>query len=153
MTREVALKMLDFYLEMREMSEEDNPRAITPRQLESLKRLTEARARIALRDECTVEDVEMAINILKRHLRDVGLSEGGGINIEGMMSGIGDSKKKSDVCEKVYRKIRETPEGIHFMELSDWASFEGITDSELREILYKSLWNKIYEDEGQWKAV
>jgi len=152
-TREVALKMLKFYLEMRGMSDEDNPRSITPRQLESLKRLTEARARIALREECIIEDVEAAINIMKRHLCDVGLSEDGGINIEGMMSGISNSKKKSDVCEKVYQKILASRDGISHRELSEWASSEEITGSELHEILYKSLWNKIYEDEGIWTAV
>jgi replicative DNA helicase Mcm len=47
--------------------------AITLRQLESLVRIAEARARAALRAEVTVEDAEAAILIMNRSLEDVGI--------------------------------------------------------------------------------
>ena len=64
-----------FYLEMRAVTEkiEGSPIAITARQLESLVRLTEARARIALRKEVTVEDAEAAIAIMNKSLEEVGI--------------------------------------------------------------------------------
>ncbi|MCX6644584.1 MAG: Minichromosome maintenance protein MCM, partial [Candidatus Bathyarchaeota archaeon] len=70
-----ALKRLrDFYLAMRAASEtEGSPVAITARQLESLVRVSEARARIALRKEVTAEDAEAAIAIMKRSLEEVGI--------------------------------------------------------------------------------
>ena len=70
-----ALKRLrDFYLAMRSASEtEGSPVAITARQLESLVRVSEARARIALRKEVTAEDAEAAIAIMKRSLEEVGI--------------------------------------------------------------------------------
>ena len=70
-----ALKILrDFYLAMRSASEtEGSPVAITARQLESLVRIAEARARVALRNEVTGEDAEAAINIMKRSLEEVGI--------------------------------------------------------------------------------
>lgn len=70
-----ALKRLsDFYLAMRSASEtEGSPVAITARQLESLVRISEARARVALRKEVTGEDAEAAIAIMKRSLEEVGI--------------------------------------------------------------------------------
>jgi len=70
-----ALKRLsDFYLAMRSASEsEGSPVAITARQLESLVRVAEARARVALRPTVTPEDAEAAIAIMKRSLEEVGI--------------------------------------------------------------------------------
>jgi replicative DNA helicase Mcm len=70
-----ALKRLgDFYLAMRSASEaEGSPVAITARQLESLVRIAEARARVALRKEVSAEDAEAAITIMKRSLEEVGI--------------------------------------------------------------------------------
>jgi len=70
-----SLKRLsDFYLAMRNASEsEGSPVAITARQLESLVRIAEARARVALRKEVTAEDAEAAIAIMKRSLEEVGI--------------------------------------------------------------------------------
>lgn len=70
-----ALKRLkEFYLAMRNASEsEGSPVAITARQLESLVRVSEARARVALRKEVTAEDAEAAIAIMKKSLEEVGI--------------------------------------------------------------------------------
>ncbi|MFA5364624.1 MAG: minichromosome maintenance protein MCM [Candidatus Bathyarchaeia archaeon] len=70
-----ALEQLkDFYLLMRSASEtEGTPVAITARQLESLVRIAEARARVALREEVTGEDAERAIEIMKKSLEQVGI--------------------------------------------------------------------------------
>src|SRR3970282_1005607 len=70
-----ALKRLgDFYLAMRAASEtEGSPVAITARQLESLVRISEARARVALKKEVSAEDAEAAIAIMKRSLEEVGI--------------------------------------------------------------------------------
>ncbi len=72
---EDALKRLsEFYLAMRSASEsEGSPVAITARQLESLVRVSEARARVALRPIVTPEDAEAAISIMKRSLEEVGI--------------------------------------------------------------------------------
>ncbi len=59
---------------MRSASEtEGSPVAITARQLESLVRVAEARARVALRKEVTAEDADAAIAIMKRSLEEVGI--------------------------------------------------------------------------------
>ncbi|MHA1586511.1 MAG: ATP-binding protein, partial [Candidatus Heimdallarchaeota archaeon] len=59
---EAATRLEEFYLEMRKAGEaSDSPIAITPRQLESLIRLTESHARMALRSEASIEDAEAAV--------------------------------------------------------------------------------------------
>jgi len=64
----------DFYLRMRAASEtEGTPVAITARQLESLVRVAEARARIALKNKVELEDAERAIEIMKISLEQVGI--------------------------------------------------------------------------------
>ena len=67
-------RLNDFYLAMRSASEaEGSPVAITARQLESLVRIAEARARVSLRKEVLAEDAEAAITIMKRSLEEVGI--------------------------------------------------------------------------------
>ncbi|MEM4703539.1 MAG: minichromosome maintenance protein MCM [Candidatus Bathyarchaeia archaeon] len=74
LTQEAIRRLNDFYLAMRSVSEaEGSPVAITARQLESLVRIAEARARSALRKEVTAEDAEAAIAIMKRSLEEVGI--------------------------------------------------------------------------------
>jgi replicative DNA helicase Mcm len=72
--QEAIKRLNDFYLAMRSASEtEGSPVAITARQLESLVRTSEARARVALRNEVSAEDAEAAIAIMKRSLEEVGI--------------------------------------------------------------------------------
>jgi replicative DNA helicase Mcm len=74
LTEEAIQRLKDFYLTMRAASEtEGSPVAITPRQLEALVRLTEARARVACRKEILAEDAEAAIAIMRRSLEEVGI--------------------------------------------------------------------------------
>ena len=74
LTVEAAKQLSDFYLAMRAASEtEGSPVAITARQLESLVRISEARARVALRKDVTSEDAAAAITIMKRSLEEVGI--------------------------------------------------------------------------------
>ncbi len=74
LTQEALKRLNDFYLAMRSASEaEGSPVAITARQLESLVRVAEARARTALRKEVLAEDAEAAITIMKRSLEEVGI--------------------------------------------------------------------------------
>lgn len=62
----------DFYIEMRKKGvEADHPVPITARQLESIIRLSEASARLHLRDEVTEEDAKIAINIIQYYLKKV----------------------------------------------------------------------------------
>ena len=74
LTKEAVQRLKDFYMAMRSASEtEGSPIAITARQLESLVRTAEARARVALRKKISAEDAEAAVAIMKRSLEEVGI--------------------------------------------------------------------------------
>jgi replicative DNA helicase Mcm len=73
LSREALDRIKSFFLELRAKGESpEAPVPITLRQLESLVRAAEARARIALRDVATVEDAEAAIRLMQVVLRQVG---------------------------------------------------------------------------------
>jgi replicative DNA helicase Mcm len=74
LTARAYSRLRDFYLEMRAASEaEGSPVAITARQLESLVRISEARARAALRNDVLASDADAAIAIMRRSLEEVGI--------------------------------------------------------------------------------
>ncbi len=74
LTQEALERLKSFYLLMRSASEtEGTPVAITARQLESLVRVAEARARASLRNEVLAEDAERATEIMTTSLEQVGI--------------------------------------------------------------------------------
>ncbi len=79
----------EFYVQMRTVESRDSPIAITARQLESLIRLSEARARVALRKTVQVDDAQAAILIMRKSLEQVGvdISGSGKIDIDIIMTG------------------------------------------------------------------
>lgn len=113
---------------MRKKSSEspDSPIIITPRQLEALIRISEAYARMALKNEVDREDAERAINIMRIFLENVGLDvESGKIDIDTIMTGkpksarekmakileIIDTLAGNNECAKIKDIIKEA-EGI-----------------------------------------
>ncbi|KAG8085877.1 hypothetical protein GUJ93_ZPchr0010g7875 [Zizania palustris] len=76
MSSPAAESLQQFYLELRKHSTADGT-PITARQLESLVRLAEARARVDLREEVTAEDAKDVIEIMKGSLYDKYVDEQG----------------------------------------------------------------------------
>ena len=136
---------------MREISQgaEGSPIAITPRQLEALIRIAEARARAALRDVVKREDAEAAIQIMKKSLQAVGaIQEGEAVDIDVLMTGKPATMRDKIVTvlklveeleaeygeaerEELYRRLREkydldraTVEGIIKRMISDGMLYE-----------------------------
>jgi replicative DNA helicase Mcm len=89
LTDEAVKELKEFYLKMRSISgAAESPVAITPRQLESLIRLSEARARAFLREKVTVEDARAAIRLMTVSLQDVGIdTRTGKMDIDTIMTG------------------------------------------------------------------
>jgi len=86
---EALARIQEYYLKMRKASAEEGASiGITPRQLESLVRLTEARARALLRDAATAEDADVAIRLMEKALLDVGLDvKTGRIDVDQWVAG------------------------------------------------------------------
>lgn len=125
-TVEVVDHLERFYVKMREASIEGGEASaisITARQLESLIRIAEARARVHLREEVTVEDAEAAIILMQKSLEQVGIDvETGKIDIDILYTG--KPRSLQLLLQKVLEIVgeRERKEGF-------------ITDDDLYETL------------------
>ncbi|KAF8719532.1 hypothetical protein HU200_024260 [Digitaria exilis] len=77
MSKEAAAILKEFYLGLRNRSTCADGTPITARQLESLVRLSEARARVDLREEVTAEDAQDVVDIMKESLYEKYVDEKG----------------------------------------------------------------------------
>jgi replicative DNA helicase Mcm len=89
LTEEAVNEIRQYYLKMRSLSgSTESPVAITPRQLEALVRLAEARARSFLRDRVETEDARAIIRLMTLSLQDVGIDTATGkVDIDVIMTG------------------------------------------------------------------
>ena len=94
LSSEAIQRLQEFYLQLRRGVQRPgkgsgpSPIPITPRQLEALVRLSEARARMALRNEVLLEDSVAAIHLLEATMREMALDlETGALDIDKMMIG------------------------------------------------------------------
>jgi replicative DNA helicase Mcm len=126
LTQDALKRLNDFYLAMRSASEaEGSPVAITARQLESLVRTAEARARSALRKEVLAEDAEAAIAIMKRSLEEVGIDLSSyKIDIDIIMTG--RSKSTRDRLQIILGALIEMSRDTGMVE-------KGVLETELEE--------------------
>ncbi|MGB9631581.1 MAG: hypothetical protein ACPL09_06370, partial [Candidatus Methanodesulfokora sp.] len=123
LTKEAGEEISRFYLSMRKMSKdkaeaveimEQAPIPITPRQLEALFRLSEARAKLYLREEVTAEDARVAIELLRAMLKDVGYDEvTGTYDVSGFMheSFQSSSYRRARIMELLSRMERQYENG------------------------------------------
>ena len=119
MSEKAAELIKQFYLEMRKMSMKKEQEmafesvAITPRQLEALIRLSEARAKMFLRREVTEEDAKEAIELMKIMLSTVGYDVvSGRYDIYGVMAGkyISEAERRAKEIEFL-REMEEDRKG------------------------------------------
>ena len=127
-----ALKELqDFYLKMRAKGGTKTVAiAITPRQLEALVRLAEARARAFLRERVTVEDAKSAIRLMNSSMSDVGIDvTTGATDIDVIMTGIPKSSRDNmqkiiDVIMELSRESGSAEEATVLLLLKDRENIE-----------------------------
>ncbi|CAH6787822.1 Mcm8 [Phodopus roborovskii] len=114
LSTEAAQALQDFYLELRKQSQRMSSSPITTRQLESLIRLTEARARLELREEATKEDAEDIIEIMKHSMLGTYSDEFGNLDFERSQHGSGMSNRSTakrfisalnSIAERTYNNI------------------------------------------------
>ena len=143
LTKEALQRLKDFYLSMRSASEtEGSPVAITARQLESLVRIAEARARAALRKEVSAEDAEAAIAIMKRSLEEVGIDLSSyKIDIDIIMTG--KPKSLRDKLQTVLSTIMEMEKETGMVEktalLNELEAAYGISGQEAERLIGQLL--------------
>ncbi|CAJ1066760.1 DNA helicase MCM8%2C partial [Xyrichtys novacula] len=92
---EAAQILQDFYLSLRSQAHSADATPITTRQLESLIRLSEARARLDLRETATKSDAEDVVEIMKHSLADTYSDGLGNLDFERSQLGSGMSQRSS----------------------------------------------------------
>lgn len=96
LSQEAIDKITDFYVTLRDKGREEGAYAATARQLEGLVRLSEASAKIKLKDVVEIEDAEKAIFLVKRSLEEtVTDPETGKIDIDIVNSGVSSAKQNA----------------------------------------------------------
>nr|XP_022913925.1 DNA helicase MCM8-like isoform X2 [Onthophagus taurus] len=91
---EAKVILEEFYLDLRSNRNTSNFTPVTARQLESLKRLTQARAKLELREEATAEDALEVIEIIKYSIASVAIDENGSFDYGRSPNGTGISGRK-----------------------------------------------------------
>lgn len=139
LTEDAANKLQEYYLKMRATSgSSESPIAITPRQLEGLVRLSEARARMFLRDTVTVEDTLNVIRLVSISLEDVGIdTTTGKVDIDVIMTGKPQSlRDKMNVVLNVFidleKQLGIVEESTLYQALSRKID---LTDSDARRLV------------------
>uniref|UniRef100_A0A3Q1D0F4 DNA helicase MCM8 n=1 Tax=Amphiprion ocellaris TaxID=80972 RepID=A0A3Q1D0F4_AMPOC len=92
---EAAQTLQDFYLSLRSQAHSADATPITTRQLESLIRLTEARAKLELRETATKSDAEDVVEIMKHSLADTYSDGLGNLDFERSQLGSGMSQRSA----------------------------------------------------------
>ena len=137
LTDEAISELRGFYLKMRSSESSESPIAITPRQLEGLVRLAEARARTFLRNSVTVEDARAVIRLMTVSLDHVGIDTGTGrMDIDVIMTG--KPKSLRDRMQAVLRTIAE---------------MEKETGTAEEKLLHSVLMEKLGLSEGEVQAI
>ncbi|MCI4382531.1 hypothetical protein PGIGA_G00015970 [Pangasianodon gigas] len=108
---EAAQVLQDFYLELRKQNQSADSTPITTRQLESLIRLTEARARLELREKATQSDAEDVVEIMKHSLTDTYSDEFGRLDFDRSQLGSGMSNRSK--VKKFVAALNQIAERTH----------------------------------------
>ena len=107
LTREAEEKILQYYLEMRNVESEEMI-TVTPRQLEGIIRLSTARARLLMRDKVEEEDAERAIYLIQSMLQDAGVD----VNTGKVDLGVLQGKPRSEVSRmQLFMDVLKSLEG------------------------------------------
>ena len=118
LTDEAKERIKEFYLELRgQYDSEDAIISILARNLDALVRLSEAYAKMALRDKVLKEDVEAIIKIFKRYLKDTGYDETTGkIDMDRIF--VGQSRSNLNKLESLLNRLKE------IFEENNWKALE-----------------------------
>eukprot|EP00095_Tigriopus_kingsejongensis_P008799 maker-scaffold1329_size47409-snap-gene-0.11 protein:Tk08799 transcript:maker-scaffold1329_size47409-snap-gene-0.11-mRNA-1 annotation:"dna replication licensing factor mcm8" len=93
LTPEAGVVLQNFYVELRQQHHHMDSTPITLRQLESLKRLTEARAKVEMREEATEEDARDVVEIMKTSMVDIFSDDEGALDFSRSLNGSGMSSR------------------------------------------------------------
>ncbi|MFX1232951.1 MAG: minichromosome maintenance protein MCM [Promethearchaeota archaeon] len=118
LTEEAKEHIKDFYLDLRSQYEsEDAVVSILARNLDALVRLSEAYAKMTLRNRVLKDDVDEIIKLFKRYLKDTGYDETTGkIDMDRIL--VGQSRSSINKLDKLLNRLKE------IFEENNWKAME-----------------------------
>ncbi|MCD6383381.1 MAG: minichromosome maintenance protein MCM [Thermoplasmata archaeon] len=146
LSNEAIMKIMEYYLSLRERSREVGGARIIPittRQLEAIVRLAEASARVRLSEEVTAEDADRAIKLFTRYLETI--TEGGGIDAIYTGRSLAKREKLQRIL-LIIRELEQEGEGAEKKRIIEMGKEDGLNRQEIEEILRQLLSSgSIYE--------
>lgn len=156
MTTEAASLLQDFYLQLRKSYRRLDSTPITTRQLESMIRLVEARAKVELREIVTRRDAEDVIEIMlvtscvnilifdrKYSLFDAYSDDSGDIHIARSQMGTGMSRKQEVI--RFVARLRK----IHEETLNDLFTYSQLYQI-AQGLCYLKIAESLFRNEHRW---
>lgn len=143
LTPEAAAKIKEFYLRMRKSAQDDDeaPIPIVARTLEGMIRLSEAHAKMALRKEILVEDVQSIIGLQEYSMKQVGWDEDRQtFDVDSIQLGRPRSKtQKMKQILTIIKNIQEENDNkpVSMDSLLERAAFEDFGDEEVKELVQR----------------
>jgi replicative DNA helicase Mcm len=141
---EASQRILEYYKDLRSESRGSDEEggapmlAITPRQLESLVRLSEARAKMALRNEVLYEDASSVIRLMEQCMNQLGRDvETGRFDADRLMTGQ-STRTRSKIMrieEVVYRVERRSEEGGKVVDIVKEAEEQGLEERDVLKVI------------------
>lgn len=139
---DVKEKVEDYYVSFRnaEYKEEgDSPIPISPRKVEAIQRLAEASARVRLSKSVKTEDVQRAVDLVEKSMREVGYDpETDQFDVDVVETG--SSKSQRDRIKTIKKIIRELEEPTRDSILSAAPEYDlspGLVDDEIDKMKRK----------------
>ncbi len=157
LTPEAEAKILDYYLQMRNVESEEMI-TVTPRQLEGIIRLSTARARLLMKDKVEEEDADRAIFLIQSMLQDAGVD----VNTGKVDLGVLQGKPRSEVSKmQLFMDILKGLEGDNKVPVEEKTfvkeleKSEKFTEEEARNYIRRMLREaSIYESKpGHYNRV
>jgi len=158
LTEEAINKLKEFYLKMRSLAMkyreehlEMHPVPITPRHLEALIRLTEAHARMLLKDEADAEDAEFAIQLMSESLRQVAYDVATGvIDVSALYTGetFTQRSRYRFILELIRRLQEEYKDGVPISEIIKRCKERNISEEFVMRVIQREKFSgQLYEPE------
>ena len=143
LSEEAKERIKQFYLDLRgQYKKEDAIVSILARNLEALVRMSEAYAKMALRDIVLKEDVDEIIKLFKRYLKDTGYDkETGKFDVDMIL--MGQPRSKTNKLTRVYDRLKELFEENKWKALEKKAVIQAI---EVDENMEKSFIKNAIEE-------
>ncbi len=155
LTKEAIEKIKEFYLMMRSSASkyrqshlELHPVPITPRHLEALIRLTEAHARMLLKEEADEDDAMFAIQLMNESLKQVAYDiEAGVIDAGAIYTGETLSRRSRYrfVLDLIRKLQEEYPDGVPISEIYKRCGAKNISKEFVRSVIQKEKFVSLFE--------